>query len=285
MHRLLERDSDNVVAVYDKYVSEHAAASDLERLNGCDVVFVAVPTPYDAAHDTCDLTAVRDIVERVNVPMCIKSTVPPGTIDALVAETGKTIAFSPEYVGERPGHPWPDADSSGFVICGGEALARAVVREAYRGVSSPPLRFVETSAIAAELVKYMENAFLATKVTFANQFYDLARAANVDFAELRSLFLLDQRVGDSHTDVYPERGFGGRCLPKDLHVIAAWARERTDAAFLDAVLAYNERLRARTASSAESLQRVSVSVDRVAALTAASENGSAVRSNRIQPPD
>jgi UDP-glucose 6-dehydrogenase len=91
----------------------------------------------------------------------------------------------------------------------------------------------------------MENAFLATKVAFVNQFYDLAHAANVDYAELRELFLLDARVGPSHTEVFAERGFGGKCLPKDLKAIVAWARDRVDATLLSGVLGYNGRLRER----------------------------------------
>ena len=111
-------------------------------------------------------------------------------------------------------------------------------------MSATPLRFVETSVAAAELVKYMENSFLSpTKVAFANQFFDLARAAGVDFVELRRLFLLDERVGESHTQVYEERGFGGKCLPKDVRAIVAWARGRADAELLSALLEYNDHLR------------------------------------------
>ncbi len=246
LHRLLRRSPHNTVAVYDRYLGEHSGAEALARLDRCDLVFVAVPTPYDPVRDACDVSNVRDVVDNLHVPMCIKSTVPPGTIESLTAETGKALAYSPEYIGERAGHPWPEADSAGFVICAGDPVACGLVRAAYRGVATPPLRFVETSVAAAQLVKYMENSFLAMKVAFANQFYDLASAANVDFAELRRLFLLDERVGESHTNVFAERGFGGKCLPKDLRAVIAWARGRADASLLSSVLEYNAQLRERT---------------------------------------
>jgi len=83
------------------------------------------------------------------------------------------------------------------------------------------------------------------KVVFVNQFYDLARSAGVDYEELRRLFLLDERVRASHTEVYPDRGFSGKCLPKDVKAIIAWARGRADATLLSNILAYNERLRDR----------------------------------------
>ena len=248
LHRLLVRGPNNTIALYDRYIPEYSGAEALARLNRCDLVFVAVPTPFDESRNACDLSNVREVVGRLNVPICIKSTVPPGTIEALIAQTNKAIAYSPEYLGESPGHPWSEADSAGFVICGGDPAACRLVRAAYRDVS-PALRFVETSAAAAQLVKYMENAFLATKVAFVNQFYDLALAANVDYAELRDLFLLDARVGASHTEVFATRGFGGKCLPKDLKAIVAWARDRVDASLLGGVLTYNARLRDRKSSS------------------------------------
>jgi UDPglucose 6-dehydrogenase len=243
--RFFRRDAGNTVAVYDKYQAAYNDRLAWERLDRCELVFVAVPTPYDQARERCDVSAVRDVVRRLRVPVCIKSTVPPGTTDALIAETGQPIAYSPEYLGEREGHPWSEADSPGFVICGGDERACALVHDAYAGAATGPLRFVRTAPIAAELAKYMENTFLAMKVAFANQFFDLARAAGTDYEDVRKLFVLDERVGPSHTEVHPGRGFAGRCLPKDLSSILAWAEGRADASLLAGLSAYNERLRAR----------------------------------------
>ena len=66
----------------------------------------------------------------------------------------------------------------------------------------------------------MENAFYSTKVTFCNQFYDLAKAVGIDYNKLRETWLLDPRISRDHTFVYPEdRGYGGSCLPKDTAAI------------------------------------------------------------------
>ena len=63
---------------------------------------------------------------------------------------------------------------------------------------------------------YMENCYLATKVVFCNEFYDFAKKVGVDYNKLRETWLLDPRIGRSHTFVYDDnRGFGGSCLPKD----------------------------------------------------------------------
>jgi UDP-glucose 6-dehydrogenase len=88
----------------------------------------------------------------------------------------------------------------------------------------------------------MENAFLATKVTFVNQFFDIAVSLGVNFDELRQLWLLDGRVGGSHTTVTAERGFSGRCLPKDLLAMITAMRAGGGAPLLEAVFSYNELL-------------------------------------------
>ena len=243
--RFFERGPGIEIAVYDKHVAPYAGTERLEAINRCAIAFVAVPTPYDAVHGACDVGEVEDVVERVGVPICIKSTIPPGTVDALIALTGKQVAFSPEYLGESVSHPWREISDCGFLIVGGDPVACELTVRAHELVAGDALHVVRTEARCAELVKYMENTFLATKVAFVNQFFDLAAAAGVDFDELRELFLLDRRVGSSHTSVTPERGFGGKCLPKDLRAIVAWAREHgAPAPLLEAVRDYNDSIHA-----------------------------------------
>lgn len=241
--RLFSRGGFHQVEIYDKYLDDLSSAKHLEALNTCEIVFVAVPTPYDARTNACDLSAVNDIIERITTAICMISTVPPGTTDALIARTGKRIIFSPEYLGESSQHPWQEADDCGFVITGGEPELCALVQRAYEQVHAK-IEFVTTpQPAAAELAKYMDTAFLATKVSFVNQFYELAQQANVQFSDLHRLFVLDPRVGPSHTMVSAERGFGGKCLPKDMQSIIAWAEQAAGAPLLQAVLAYNEQIR------------------------------------------
>lgn len=90
----------------------------------------------------------------------------------------------------------------------------------------------------------MENCFLATKVAFVNQFHDIAEAMKVDFIELRELWLADPRVGRSHSYVTEQRGFRGRCLPKDLRAMIAAMRAYGGAPLLEAGLAYNNSRKA-----------------------------------------
>jgi nucleotide sugar dehydrogenase len=241
LERFFRRAPENELCVYDKFISGVDSHSHQDSLNNAELVFVAVPTPT-ASDGSCDTIQVEDAAQWITSPICIKSTIIPGTVDRLAAITGRRIAFSPEYIGESESHPWTEVDSCGFLIVGGHDDVSHLVIQAYKQCERVHLRVHKTSARAAELCKYMENAFLATKVTFVNQFFDIADSLGVDFDELRQLWLLDGRVGESHTRVTPERGFSGRCLPKDLLAMISAMRGHGGAPLLEAIFSYNEVL-------------------------------------------
>ncbi len=227
--------------VYDKFLTGLSGPANKAAIQECDLVFISVPTP-EGPGGGCDISAVEEVVRWVEPPMCVKSTVPPGTVDGLVRETGKQIAFSPEYLGETPWHCMREIENLSFVIVGGHAPIRDLVVRAYQTVFGPTVRYYLTNARTAELCKYMENTFLATKVAFVNQFYDLAKAIGVDFNELRELWLADERIGRSHSMVTQERGFRGRCFPKDIAAFTYWAKSLGGAPLLEAVDRYNDAL-------------------------------------------
>ena len=240
MARFFSRHSGREVAIYDKFLPSYNRASDKAAINRCELVFVCVPTPAAGMH--CDTSAVEECVEWIEPPMCIRSTIIPGTVDTLVRRTGKSISFSPEYLGEAPIHPWHEEGDCGFLIVGGSPSLCTLVVSAFSNLPGVQLRWFQTTPRTAELCKYMENCFLATKVAFVNQFFDIAQAFNVDFAELRDLWLADPRIGASHTVVTPERGFRGRCLPKDLAALIDAMRAYGGAPILEAIWGYNLRL-------------------------------------------
>lgn len=240
--KVFRYDSGNPdLVIYDKHLKGMNTAKSRAAIQKCDLVFIAVPTP-SSSDGSCDLSAVEEVASWVSPVMCVKSTVPPGTVDRLAAQTGKTICFSPEYVGETLWHPLKGIESHGFIIVGGPRAACDLVVRAYQQFLGPLPRYFITSAKTAELCKYMENAFLATKVAFVNQFYDLAEGFGVDYNELRELWLADERVGRSHTIVTAERGYRGRCLPKDMRAIIHAAQAAGGAPLLEAVDRYNDEL-------------------------------------------
>ena len=99
-------------------------------------------------------------------------------------------------------------------------------------------------AKAAELVKYAINSFYATKVIFGNLLYDVAESLGVDYADVKSAFVSDKRIADSHFEVMHGgyRGFGGKCLPKDLKALRDFGKDHgVDVSLLEKVDEINSK--------------------------------------------
>ncbi|GIW68419.1 MAG: hypothetical protein KatS3mg099_367 [Candidatus Parcubacteria bacterium] len=251
------------VAVYDPYVRALPPETpqgvrkvvSLRGLKDAVVSVVCVPTP-EGKDGAADVRIVEEVVRALPTSLIvIKSTVPPGTTRRLREETGKRLVFSPEYIGEgkytvfsegERAYPHPtDMRQHRFHIFGGEREDTRRAIAVWQKVAGPQVRYFQTDSTTAELVKYAENSYLALKVAFCNQLYDLAQALGVDYHELRELWLQDGRIEPAHTLVFPDdRGFGGKCLPKDTAAILAVAREAgVDLSVLEAVVTYNKKLR------------------------------------------
>lgn len=217
-----------------------------EEVNRCDVAFVCVPTPT-APDGSCDTSIVEEVVGWLATPVIvIRSTVSVGTTRRLGEKYGKRVVFQPEYgPAETPDHPFHDLRNVRWIILGGNRADCVLAARAWKSVYSSDVRLFYTTPETAELCKYMENAFLATKVTFCNEFFEIAGRLGVDYDELRELWLQDPRIGRSHTFVFPDkRGFAGKCLPKDLGALLSVAHEvGYEPDFLQAVEDANRRFR------------------------------------------
>jgi UDPglucose 6-dehydrogenase len=229
---------------------------DETRLAGSDLVLICTPTPPGES-GSCDISNIHDAADRATrlcpeALVCIKSAVPPGTTDDLNAVySGRRFHVSPEYMGELPNfvpawdYPDPrDARSHDFVIVGGPRAGE--VLNFFQRVMATTARYMACAAIEAELVKRFENAFFAMKVVFCNEMARIAEAHGAEWHRVRELWLLDPRIGRSHTAVFPDRpGFGGKCLPKDISALIYEGEDRgADASLLRAVRETNEKLRA-----------------------------------------
>lgn len=216
-------------------------------IDACDLAVVCVPTPQ-SSDGSCDTSVVEEAISKIEAPLImIKSAVAPGTTDKLKISTGKHIVVSPEYIGESKYHNpvYKTMMDTPFHIVGGNSEDVCQVFEILETIAGPYCVYHSCSAVDAELIKYMENSFLATKVAFVNQFYDIAAAFGADWHKVREGWLLDERVGRAFSSVFADnRGFGGKCLPKDVSAIVK-AAETTgyDANILRAVMDYNKKIR------------------------------------------
>jgi len=215
------------IAIYDPALGY----DDTVKINECELAVVCVPTPM-LDDGTCDTTIVEEVFEWLRVPLVlVKSTVPPGTTNYLQTKYPHgSVAFSPEYIGEGKyevqwwkdkGYPHPtDMRKHDFFIFGGRRDVTSKIIAFFQTVTGPDPKYIQTDSVTAELTKYMENSWGAMKVTFCNEFYEIAKALGVDYNEMRELWLLDGRVERMHTAVFPDkRGFGGKCFPKDVNGI------------------------------------------------------------------
>ncbi len=239
------------VLIYDINMPLESAST--EEINAADLAVICVPTPM-RRDGTAGLSAIEGTLKWLTTPLIlIKSTIPPGTTKRLSEKFGKKIAFSPEYIGEGhyhipfwKGYPDPtDMKKHDFVTIGGPKEITAPILSFFKSILGAEPRYMQTDSTTAELVKYMENSFLATKVTFCNEFFNMAEAFGVDYDELRELWLLDGRIGRSHTAVFRDkRGFGGKCLPKDVNaIVQASITAGYNPRLIKAVLESNDRIR------------------------------------------
>jgi nucleotide sugar dehydrogenase len=223
------------------------------ELAACAFAVVCVDTPSGDAGEA-DLSSVKDAISRLPCRrIVLKSTVPPGSTARLAAESVKSICFWPEYIGEsryhNPHFPARIVDVP-FVIIGGEPTDRRWLIDRLIPILGPTKTYFQCSATEAELIKYAENAYFATKITFVNEYRRICEHLDADWHTVREGWLLDPRVEPMHTAAFEDQpGFAGKCLPKDLKAIVAAAAARGyGAALLAEVLASNARIRGEAPS-------------------------------------
>lgn len=228
---------------------------DKEEINKCKIGVICVPTPQ-LKDGSVDLSIIEEVIEWLETDLIlIKSTIPPKTTEYLKSKYNKqNIVFSPEYIGEGKyqvhwwkdkSYPHPlDMKKHNFFIFGGNKRYTSKIIEFFKPITGPEPQYIQTNSITAELTKYMENSWIALKVSFCNEFYDIANTFNVDYNELRELFLLDGRVERMHTIVFEnKRGFDGKCIPKDINgIVKASSKEGYEPKLLKNIINFNKGL-------------------------------------------
>lgn len=212
-----EKLSDSLF-LYDKYNILHNDDEVLKE--NYDFAFICVPTEMNE-DGSANISEVEWIVNRVNAEtIIVKSAVPVGTCEKLGKDN---IVVSPEYYGTTQ----HSLESPNFVVLGGNKIYTGNAAQLYSKVKDGSFRFIFTDTKTAELAKYMENCWLAAKVTFCNEFARIAEGFNVQYEELRECFIADERVNPSHTFVYKEKPYyDSHCLNKDIPALLSFCRRK-----------------------------------------------------------
>ncbi len=218
----------------------HATTNVVEAIDKSEISILCVGTP-SLRNGKLDLGHVEPVCRQIGEALrdkkafhlvALRSTVLPGTAESIVVpalelSSGKRmgrdfgVCVNPEFM--REGTAVADFLEPAMTIIGASEPAHcAMLRELYAWA---PGRVYETSFRAAEMVKYVCNAWHAVKVAFANEVGTVAKGLGVDAEAVVEIFTADTKLNISPSYLKPGFAFGGSCLPKDVRALAYRARE------------------------------------------------------------
>ena len=211
--------------IYDTDPSK--SLNDLDSLHNCDYIFICVPTPMfkDGSQDLSYVQSAFD--KATSKPIYIlKSTVLPGTTEMLSKKYSNIkIIFSPEFLSERTAKL--DMLTQSRIILGGDLSLTKKAKPLFNHRFKIK-NIIQTDSKTAELIKYMNNTFFATKVSIMNEFKLLCDKIGANWEDALSGFVSDGRVGDSHLNVPGhdgKLGYGGTCFPKDVNALLSFSEK------------------------------------------------------------
>ena len=213
------------LSIYD--INPSKSKNDLDITHAADFIFVCVPTPM-LKNGSQDLSYVESVFKNAtSKPIYIlKSTVLPGTTEMLINKYKDVkIIFSPEFLTEK--NSKKDIINPSRIILGGQNNLIKQVKKLFE-LRFKSERIILTDSKTAELIKYMNNTFLATKVSIMNEFKLLCDKIGANWEEALKGFISDDRIGDSHFNVPGhdgKLGYGGSCFPKDINAILSFSKK------------------------------------------------------------
>ena len=203
-----------------------------EEVNKAEIVFVCVPTPYLKNGGGFDLSYVEETLSWLECDpsspeapegrgkvVVIKSTVLPGTTEMLQKKYPQhKILMNPEFLTEETSDQdmlYPDRQIIGYT-----KKSHNLAGDVIQLLPLAPFERI-LPATEAEIVKYFGNTWFSIKVSFANQMYDLCQKLGVDYDRMVEAAAADKRIGRTHLNIFHKgyRGYGGKCLPKDIKAL------------------------------------------------------------------
>lgn len=235
------------IRYFDKYKETESLES---VISNSEFIFICLPTPMKDDETGIDLSIIEEMVSEIakftdgtDKIIVIKSTVAPGTTASLEKKFPKSnFAMNPEFLTEANYlEDFVTADRN-IIGANNDLTSRRLVA-LYRQ-RFPHTKIFQTDTTTAEMVKYMANAYLAAKVIFANEMYEICQALGIKYEEVKSMVTGDHRIFDSHLDVTTARGFGGKCFPKDIVALIGRAKDlKVDPKLLQTVWDINKKIR------------------------------------------
>ena len=252
------------------------AADPATAVAGSRFVFICVPTPQ-FADGSADISFVRAVAATIrdhldpDTIVINKSTVPIGSADIVESLIGRDdihIASNPEFLCEGTALTnffEPDR----IVIGASDRWIASCVAELYATIDAP---LIVTDRTSAETIKYAANAYLATRLSYANAIATLCEHLGADVVDVLAGMGADRRIGTQF--LTPGPGWGGSCFPKDTRALIAMATEvGFDFSLLDGAIRSNEDQFDRIAAKVARLTSGSVAGARISVLGLAFKAG------------
>lgn len=233
-----------------------ATLDSMAAVHGTDLSLICVGTPSND-NGSLNLKYLENVCREIGAAMAskdayhivvVRSTVLPGTVlerllPILEAASGKHVGtdfglcMNPEFL--RESSAIADYYNPSHIVIGEyDERSGDAVESLYKGIDAP---LVRVSIPTAEMVKYVDNAFHALKVVFANEIGSVCKAHEIDGRQVMEIFCQDTRLNLSPAYLRPGYAFGGSCLPKDLRALTYRTKERDiEAPMLNSLLASNQ---------------------------------------------
>ncbi len=228
----------------------NTSIDDLKPYNP-EFIFICVPTPMNS-DGTQNSEIIEDVLDKINNDfnnsiVIVKSTVLPSIILKL-SKLHNRFVYNPEFLREKTANE--DFVNSNSLILGGRSDDLKRVAKLYHDHSACKIKDIyETDIVSAALVKYSINTFLASKVIFFNQLYDIYKelVPDIKWKDFTNMVNSDERIGNSHMDVPGhdgKLGFGGACFPKDTAALLSFSKDiNKEFSLLKEVIRINNNIR------------------------------------------
>ena len=223
------------------------ATTNLEfAINNSDITFIAVGTPSKETGEI-DLTyitkATKDIMnicslKKTNHTIIVKSTVFPGTTEKLAENKSNNISFAmiPEFLKE--GHAIDDFFNPDRIVIGtDDNETYTLLEKLHKPLNST---IIKTDIKTAEMIKYASNAFLALKISYANEIGNICKQIDINTYDVMNAVGMDSRISPKFLNA--GIGFGGSCFPKDVNALIFGSKKLGyEPKILESVMALNKK--------------------------------------------
>jgi len=236
---IVEKEIDEIIFKQHKSGKISATTDGIDAVRNTEVSIICVGTP-STPNGHLDINAILKVSGEIGKGIrkkdtfhiiVIRSTVFPGTngkVTKLIEKvSGKkankdfTVVSNPEFL--REGTAVRDYYNPAFTLIGtSHNKAIVQVKKMYNGIEAP---FVVTDIKIAEMIKYINNAFHALKITFANEVGNICKKLEIDSHKLMEIFCADKKLNLSSYYLKPGFSYGGSCLPKDLKALCTIAHD------------------------------------------------------------